>query len=883
MLGSYVCRRCRAHISQCAPSSRTPQNHGRATFISLARNTTITSSEAAPQPSPEKHIDAPAPLKIPHLSLRPLQRQLKERVTGSGRYAKYSPGLDSKLESREGQDSRDVEPGLIRYQTGKDFTHSKTRRWPSLQKPIFKSIAEQLLNDGHIDIDTFRRHGHDAFALFDYGALSSYLEGKPVFASSPTEALATVAQRVPLDEVNVLLSHVIWKSTLKLLEHGSGKETTGLAAHVLFAELLSAWKLLFQLNGQKKSKIVEGLDPEWNLPSPDFAPVDIVFRRNFAFRLAEYHPKYRFDMSVSYSAITIFNILRGDSRYKINIKESSRKEAEPFFRALSRAVDGADMSKQMQYWDQLQLRLPDEYKQILKEEILSAPDAVLGTLGSGNEVEATLLKRIARAVQEHTHKERLDRLWQQTLQTYTKAPNKTTIPIPIYNAFLDGYLALYAGDSSLEVWNHMIAQGIKPDVTSWTALLTGCGKARDLDGLNIMWERMRRSGVQPDVYAWTSRIHGLISLRQVTAGFAAMDEMGTSWQAAEQPGTKQAKPTLPKSEKKKHVPSNASSKPPKPTTEVVNGAISAVVSIRDLQFSRKAEFAQRILRWASSLSIPPDARTYNILIQLYLRGNDLPTALGLVDQMEADGLEPDIVTYTMLLRAAFDNEEFYGLSPSEQTAHVTDIFSRLEAAGLKLNSWTYSSTIDKLLKEHGNMAAVKVIVDHMVSRGMAPTVHVYTSLITHYFQQSPPNIEAVDRLWFQLNERPGQVPDRVLFDRIVEGYASVGEIGKMIAVLTKMSAMGKLPSWVTLTAVVKALGEAGEWDRARGVVRDVQNGEGVAKGGMRVPTHGMQEFKILVRKYGLVETEEELEMYGVSGDMPEEHDRQEAEPNRTNA
>jgi hypothetical protein len=227
--------------------------------------------------------------------------------------------------------------------------------------------------------------------------------------------------------------------------------------------------------------------------------------------------------------------------------------------------------------------------------------------------------------------------------------------------------------------------------------------------------------------------------------------------------------------------------------------------------------------------------------------------------MERDGLEPDIVTYTMLIGASFDNQEFHGLSPPEQTARVTELFSRLEARGLKLNSWTYSSTIDKLLKRHGNMSAVRVIVDHMMSRGISPTVHIYTSLITYYFQQSPPDIESVDSLWFQLNERPGAVADRVLFDRIVEGYASVGEIGKMMAVLTKMSALGKLPSWVTLTAVVKALVAAGEWERARGVVRDVQNGEGVAKGGMRVPTHGMQEFRSTVYKYGLVDSDLELE------------------------
>jgi pentatricopeptide repeat protein len=663
-----------------------------------------------------------------------------------------------------------------------------------------------------------------------------------------------MAQLSLLDRV---LGQTIRELTVALLLRGSGTVSSGPDTDALLSELLAVWKLAFQCRAED-STTVQAIDEHWHLPA-DAERRSLTEPRDFTERFAKYLKGAQNYHSMADSAIALFSILKANSGYGIEINQSLRDQAAPLVHFLAGMVCNADMRRTLYLHERSMAPyredLPIKYQQLLVEDISSAPleGSILATKADGNQ-EEQLLKRISRAVQEHTHKDRLARLWQEVLGIYTTGESRTTIPVPIYNAFLSGFLELYAGDASLQVWNHMIAQGVKPDVTSWTALLSGCGKARDLDGLNIMWERMMRSGVQPDVYAWTARIHGLISLRQITAGFAAMDEMGRRWLASAQSSS-----AAEQISKKKQGRTDSGFEAPKPTTEVVNGAISAVADIGNMPFSRKTEHAHKILRWAGSLSIPPDARTYNILIQIYLRGQDLATALNLLEQMERDGLEPDIVTYTMLIGASFDNQEFHGLSPPEQTARVTELFSRLEARGLKLNSWTYSSTIDKLLKRHGNMSAVRVIVDHMMSRGISPTVHIYTSLITYYFQQSPPDIESVDSLWFQLNERPGAVADRVLFDRIVEGYASVGEIGKMMAVLTKMSALGKLPSWVTLTAVVKALVAAGEWERARGVVRDVQNGEGVAKGGMRVPTHGMQEFRSTVYKYGLVDSDLELE------------------------
>ena len=79
----------------------------------------------------------------------------------------------------------------------------------------------------------------------------------------------------------------------------------------------------------------------------------------------------------------------------------------------------------------------------------------------------------------------------------------------------------------------MIAHNVKPNMHSWVALLEGCAKAKDLNGLNAMWQRMLNTGLEPSNYAWTTRINGLVSLKQINKAFVAMDDMAKRWVAAE--------------------------------------------------------------------------------------------------------------------------------------------------------------------------------------------------------------------------------------------------------------------------------------------------------------------------------------------------------------
>ncbi|KAF2660020.1 hypothetical protein K491DRAFT_688626 [Lophiostoma macrostomum CBS 122681] len=663
---------------------------------------------------------------------------------------------------------------------------------------------------------------------------------------------------------------------------------------LVLGELLSVWKLFFQLNGSQKGSLKE-IEDKWSLPSPDTLELSMntsAASLDLPKRLQFYHPRSLGSPVHGFSAVIIFNLLKDNSPLAATISDALRAHGAPFMELLVHVFPGAKMSTIFKHLDVSRyLRdLSDDFRNKIADLIKFTPSDALAIIGPQNLAQSTttstspdtappatateidvpdempttpkregakpsgpgdpaaqeefMLKRIERAATETTKLAGVEALWVNAVRTYT-TNQATQIPLVIYNAFLTSYLQLFAADRTVEVWNHMIRHNLQPTVTTWTAMLTGCVKARDKDGLNATWKRMIQARVQPDVYAWTTRIHGLISLKFVNEGFAAMDEMGKQWLAADR-----ASQSLKKGARKTKI-NNVPNTFPKPTIEVVNGAASAFNDLANMSFDQRSTLIRKVLQWASNFAIQPNAQTYNILIQLHMSANDYATVFKLTRQMKREGIEGDIATYTMLMRASLSN--IASLAPAEQKERVMSLLQDFENMGLKLNAYTYGSTIDQLLRQPvPNFNAVQAVVAHMQARDLVPSPHIYTSLIMHYFQESPPNIEAVDALWARIISTRGTPIDQKLFERLIEGYAQVDEVGKMMAILNRMGKKGMVPAWNALTAVLECLVRAEDWERVDSLMMDVQQGKGVAKGGVLGGRNGEDYFLRRARAMGLM-------------------------------
>ncbi|KAF2845654.1 hypothetical protein T440DRAFT_511395 [Plenodomus tracheiphilus IPT5] len=887
MLGAYVCRQCRVRIAQRVASPRNLQWQPRATFLSLRpQKPGESTQERQNEPPQEQQQDRPDEgQKGPQIHYssahdgQPARRtsRYSNLVRQSADSERPSTGAipddaaqDNVQDATEGaiegaiegvieEEAVDAQPSYARaiQDALKQKERSVETAWAIFEKTYTSRDCKALTEPSFSDVVLIKEG--KIFTQLLNRITVAFCRGYKNVPVTPTEVLFRYEQ------LGIARPEYWYRRSLTYLTHkaiesaNSTIEGQRKFLPTLLHELLSVWRLFFQCKGKNKDPL-QSISKDWQLPAVESMPHEYG-TSNFGLRLQAYHPRIPGNSPLGFCAVYLYSISDG-----LKSVESLHQEAAPLLQFFERLLAGSHVHYIHAHTEKsvdFQAFAP-EVKQQIERDLDAAPQRALLAIGTsavtlaedrgGDEatnLEAFYFKRIGRAVESRSSSEVLDILWAQVEKSYTTEGQETSIPPRIYNAFLTGFMALYKSPRTVEIWNHMIAHGIQPTSRTYTALLDGCVQAKDLDGLDQMWQRMLNTSIEPDAYAWATRVYGLMTLRQVNRGLDALSEMGKKWLAAEHLATVSA--TGRENKGKGAKTTTYKNTVAKPDVEIINGAITALVQIRpeSMRHDKKVEFIQRILGWARNFDIRPDVRTYNALIRLYLRGGDHSTAFKVLRQMEVDGVPGDTATHSMLMSVTFDNKNFDNMTPAEQTTRILSHLDTLEASGIKLNIYLYGIAIDRLLKQYSNYDALGALLEHMTARELVPSAPVYTSLATHYFQQDPPNIAAVNGLVHQIFASHRIPTNNILFDRLVEGYAQHGEVGMMMSVLTRMSKIGTPPGWKALSEVVKALVGHQDFDRARQIVGDVMRVEGVAGGGIMGGKKGETFFWTTVRGLGL--------------------------------
>jgi len=896
MSGSYICGRCRSRLASRTIHLSKPQWHSKATFISFTK-----------PPSPPKDSKHPSDDNPRNTSsLRPSHEdsakgkrsgnenrnfddlsQLLSAQTGAvpGRYSKHLQNLRPVEDQEPGDSSghsqhiQPVELPIRRVDTNSKGTY----------------LMKLLDNPGNGKRDAWR------FFLEHYGSKDSPAFTKPAFQDLGAISRGTVFSKLlkglitdwgagykshqyprpsevvqKFEEVGVMRRD-FWADTLWLLtsqilrEVAIGSKNNQDPEHLL-QELMAIWRLFFtRFNVRQTDSTSQG----WMcIPAArttlNKVTTESHLTRSFERRFSKFAPKYGEDSTVALAALMTFTLFTRQSQI-INISEGCRSENFPFVNLIAHILPNANLKPLIQQAQEAisQIIIPEEKVAELLKQLRSASSQALFVIGArkfamavpssqqnselAEEIEEFLIKRLARAIEKEDIR-MVEDCWADAQQFFLRPGSnvKQAIPRRFYNLLLTGLMAIRHQHRAIDAWNEMMSSGLKPTVDTWTAMLTGCQKSKDSTGLEKIWARMVASGVQPDTHTWTIRIHGLLSLGRRDQGLAALDDMGRTWlestKSAQVAITKKSKnnsaKTKPASEKLTSV--------PKPEVATINAALTALSRVPNLSLEQKRPTMEKVLQWAGRFGIKPDSVTYNIFLRMALQGGDNVRAYKLLRQMDGEKIQPDVATFTIIVQAAFKQYSFLDLPESEQGRAIFALLDDIESRGLKLNAWVYSTVIDGLLKQHSNIAPIRELLNHMNSRNIPPTPHIYTMLVTHYFARDPPDVDAVDSLWTQLMNTPGTITDNVFFDRLVEGYARCGEVGKMMSALTRMSKAGKNPGWNALTAVLRALVEVNDWTRAKEIVLDVKKGDGLAKTGISsTGTYGQQDFWTLVEELGL--------------------------------
>ena len=417
----------------------------------------------------------------------------------------------------------------------------------------------------------------------------------------------------------------------------------------------------------------------------------------------------------------------------------------------------------------------------------------------------------------------------ETIIANEDGPESVSKPRPgiltheLCNYFIMIYMALRQPNHAIEVWNHMVKNGLSPNLRTWDSMMNGCKACRDHKALEDVWMKMLHLRVQPDVVCWTTRISGLIECNKADKAMHALDEMGRLWVAANQKKLDDPK----KGSRKKAVDAQLALKAVKPTIETVNAAVAGLLR------KRQPEAAHRVLAWASKFDITPNVITYNTLLTPLIRDGHSIEAMALLKQMQNEGIEADVGTFTTILDETFRYSD--ELTLEEQKEITDNIFSEMEGAGIKANLHTYGKMIYQLLQSmSGDLTVVNAVMEHMVNQGIQPTTYIYTMLVNHYFAQEPADLDAIRNLIERARVEVGSV-DNIFWDRVIEGYARAGDTTAAMRVLGKLESGGSHASWVTRQVLLTSLVQSDEWSIARSFVGNVK-----ADTGGPAPDHEMK-------------------------------------------
>lgn len=384
----------------------------------------------------------------------------------------------------------------------------------------------------------------------------------------------------------------------------------------------------------------------------------------------------------------------------------------------------------------------------------------------------------------------------------------TQLAYDLYHHFITAFMAMKRPQEAIGIWNHMIESSVTPKQSTWNAMLEGCKIARDPVALEAVWQRLLASGSHPDMICWNTRLSGLVECDRPGRAIRALEQMGKVW-------LNTTKKNFPGKDLKTVGDIGSTIKP-----SIAN--INAVV-VGLLRRNNQAA-AEKIIAWGGNLGIKPDIITFNTLLRPLARDGRTDDIMVLLKFMQKEGIQADVATFTTILDETLKSAET--MTVDDQLEIVDNIYKEMDAAGVQANHVTFGRILYSLLKTNSNdMRAVRSVLNKMDEVGIRPNSHVYTTVISRYFADDPPDLDGVRSVVQRVRSSSAMV-DHIFWDRVIEGYAKVGDTGSALSILGRSEQGSKTAGWWALTSVLESLSRNGEWELARQVVRNVRADKG---------------------------------------------------------
>jgi pentatricopeptide repeat protein len=622
-------------------------------------------------------------------------------------------------------------------------------------------------------------------------------------------------------------------------------------------EILKLWADLLNdgtMPSQTSNNVSNSSSIDWgslkNVSWKNLRQPDRTIGIRFEQRLRRSTPGFPTEKITALSAAAVATFEQFTRRLSMGSFDDVQNEAEPFLWYMVSILYNADVQPAMQQYihkleaaeidgstvqkavDRIR-NFPLQAKIAYTSNSLSPFNSTQFSSVSRESLENYFTSRLGKAL-EAANLQEVERLWNHAQQVYTQISdqekgaalsladteedaNPGALPSRLYTMFLHTLSGLGRLESATKVWNYMIQHGTKPSIAHWNSILQCYGKKKDADGLEALWKRMIEAGTIPDLQTWTTRVHGMALSGRLNRALFLLEEMSETWDRAERAN---------KSKQRNHLDSDRILNFPQPATEVLNAAVTVFAR------RKRRDLIQRAFAWAHSQGIKPDHITFNALIRLALREQNLEEAMKLLQHMAKQNIQPDEATFAITLDAALRSAYVQNMSPEQQGDMAVSTLTSMETQGLLTSRHIFATLIDRLLKTYNNTKAAYTVLKYMRNRNVTISPPIYTSLMTHYFNQEEPDFAAIEALWSNIRSSGSSV-DHLFYDRMIEMYSRAGDTGNARRFLNRMSNEGKKPSYQALMELLQALAKARQWSQVQELIRDIKRQDGLVKSGIK--------------------------------------------------
>jgi pentatricopeptide repeat protein len=261
-----------------------------------------------------------------------------------------------------------------------------------------------------------------------------------------------------------------------------------------------------------------------------------------------------------------------------------------------------------------------------------------------------------------------------------------------YARFMSCFAECTRVNDAFNVWNHMVAQGIKPSIQSWNSLLKAgaLSRANREEVFSGVWSKMSSSGVNPDADSFSTLIDFYFRTGKSEKALKVFDEI--------QEGKHGVSVTL----------------------RMFNCVLDGL-----LKLGRAAE-AEQMLTEGEEQGYSPNVLTYNAFIRSYIDAKQYDKASEVVVRMLKTGIKPDVATYTNVIDSVFKQAKSQGFSAEKP---VEALIKEMNQQGIRTNAVTMTAILSGITKTSGDIDSARSLFDLIVKSRIRPNARTFATIM----------------------------------------------------------------------------------------------------------------------------------------------------------